>query len=293
MGKSGGSKTKSKSWTGSAQKWAQPYAQAGAGAVQNVYNKNQPGLQAMTDLAQKQVVPALAGKFNAGLGLAGQSRGYVGDVLSGKYLSGNPHLEGMIGLARDNVGNQVNSNFSLAGRYGSGAHNQMLAKGLGEAELGLRYGNYSDEMARMSEAAQLGQAFNSEDLEQLRAMMGTGAALPYIGSSEMANSLGALFQGGYEKSKGKQGSGLLGSALSAGASIGSAAIMASDRRLKKNIEKIGEFEDGLGIYEWEYKFDPSNTRCRGVMADEVKELRPQAYVANFRAGYAGVNYAAL
>jgi hypothetical protein len=67
----------------------------------------------------------------------------------------------------------------------------------------------------------------------------------------------------------------------------------SDRRLKTNIEKVGEATDGLGIYEWEYKFDPSNTRCRGVMADEVEKLRPWAFVPNFRGEYAGVDYAKL
>jgi hypothetical protein len=31
----------------------------------------------------------------------------------------------------------------------------------------------------------------------------------------------------------------------------------------------------------------------GVMADEVKALRPKAFIANFARGYDGVNYAML
>jgi len=42
----GGSKTTSES--GSAQKWAQPFAQQAAGNVQSVFNQNQPQLQQIT-----------------------------------------------------------------------------------------------------------------------------------------------------------------------------------------------------------------------------------------------------
>ncbi len=31
----------------------------------------------------------------------------------------------------------------------------------------------------------------------------------------------------------------------------------------------------------------------GVMADEVEQLRPAAFIPNFNGDYAGVNYAAL
>ena len=70
----------------------------------------------------------------------------------------------------------------------------------------------------------------------------------------------------------------------------------SDRRLKRNIERIGEWDDkgdGLGRYRFSYVFDPTNTLVEGVMADEVRDLRPEAYIPNFRGEYAGVNYGAL
>lgn len=52
------------------------------------------------------------------------------------------------------------------------------------------------------------------------------------------------------------------------------AIAASDRRLKKNIKKIGELGDGLGIYTYNYINDTGP--FVGVMADEVEQLRPDA-----------------
>jgi hypothetical protein len=69
---------------------------------------------------------------------------------------------------------------------------------------------------------------------------------------------------------------------------------ASDRRLKTKIVKVGEAKDGLGIYEWNWKTEPDGPRARGVIADEVKALRPHAYVKGYVNGeYDGVNYAAL
>ena len=49
----------------------------------------------------------------------------------------------------------------------------------------------------------------------------------------------------------------------------------SDRRTKRNIVKIAEFDDGLGLYDFEYVFAPGLV-FRGVMADEVQTLRPEA-----------------
>lgn len=69
----------------------------------------------------------------------------------------------------------------------------------------------------------------------------------------------------------------------------------SDIRLKKNVNKIGELADGLSVYEYEYKeeFGLEKGKQIGVMADEVKELRPWAYIPNFIGEYAGVDYTKL
>ena len=74
------------------------------------------------------------------------------------------------------------------------------------------------------------------------------------------------------------------------ASLGGAAIMASDRRLKKNIQLLGIRQDGLGIYSYEYLW--ADKPSIGVMADEVVLMRPEALGPSI-AGYATVNYGAL
>ena len=75
--------------------------------------------------------------------------------------------------------------------------------------------------------------------------------------------------------------GLLGTA-------GGAAIMASDRRLKRMIEPIGKMEkSGLTVYRYQYKC--SKKWQVGVMADEVKEVYPDAVVKGMH-GYDMVDY---
>jgi len=56
-----------------------------------------------------------------------------------------------------------------------------------------------------------------------------------------------------------------------GSALGGVASLAmSDRRLKKNIKKVGESPSGLNIYNFEYKDKKRGTGTyQGVMADEV------------------------
>ena len=98
---------------------------------------------------------------------------------------------------------------------------------------------------------------------------------------------GGLVAGVGDKNTGRKASGLGNIASTVG---GIASIFSSDRRLKHNIRKVGEFADGLGIYFFSYL--GSKQRFKGVMADEVAELRPWALGPRI-AGYATVNYGAL
>jgi len=73
-----------------------------------------------------------------------------------------------------------------------------------------------------------------------------------------------------------------------GGGLGSAGILASDRRLKKNIHKIGKLMNGLNVYTFDYIWGEPSV---GVMADEVKEIMPHA-VINI-GGFDHVNYSEI
>jgi hypothetical protein len=75
--------------------------------------------------------------------------------------------------------------------------------------------------------------------------------------------------------------------LGAGAQAGAYAWGASDRRLKRNIERIGTHHNGLPIYSFEYLW--GGGKHVGFMADEVREIHPAAVVTIN--GFDVVNYA--
>ena len=62
----------------------------------------------------------------------------------------------------------------------------------------------------------------------------------------------------------------------------------SDRRLKHDIKRIGETDEGLPIYKFKYKGDPEEQTHVGFMADEVEKIHPEAVGESH--GYKTVDY---
>jgi hypothetical protein len=125
-----------------------------------------------------------------------------------------------------------------------------------------------------SRGAEINQGFFNNYLQQLSGLSGLGL------------QAGGLVANAGQRSTGERPS-TIGSVASA---IGGIASIFSDRRLKRDIERVGEFPDGLGIYE--YRYVTGTKRVLGVMADEVAKLRPWA-LGSQRADYMTVNYGAL
>lgn len=65
----------------------------------------------------------------------------------------------------------------------------------------------------------------------------------------------------------------------------------SDRRLKKNIRRIGALDSGIPVYLFEYILGPRRVHM-GVMADEVERVKPEA-VLTLKEGHQMVDYARL
>ena len=81
----------------------------------------------------------------------------------------------------------------------------------------------------------------------------------------------------------------LGGALAGGiGQAGGIGAFFSDRRLKSKIERVGTHPLGIGVYE----YDIAGRRERGVMADEVESVKPEA-VHTHESGYKMVNYGML
>lgn len=276
----------SKTTTGPS-KAALPHINAATSAVKGAYDANAGNLQQISGSlfdAYKKYSSNLGGNLTG-------AKGYVGDVLGGKFADGNPHLESVIDTTNESVADRVNSLFSRAGQTGSSRQIGELGKQLSANESGLRYQNYTDEQKRMMDAVSAAMGLNSADNSNAATMaaLGTTAAeVPYIGANNLAGNIGSLWGNATTT---KQGTNIGQLYAQVAGQAASSAAMASDRRLKRAIDKIGEFADGLGIYEWQYIW--GGDRQRGVMADEVAKLRPWALGPKIADEYATVIYGAL
>ena len=59
------------------------------------------------------------------------------------------------------------------------------------------------------------------------------------------------------------------------AQAGVGLLALSDKKLKENIEEVGQSPTGYKIYEWNYTFN-KNTRYRGAIAQDVIKINPMA-----------------
>jgi hypothetical protein len=276
--------------------WAVPLIQGGANGVLNTYNQNQPQLNALEGQLTGSIIPGIQKQIGETKQQLQPGFNFVNGTLGGQYLNSNPYTTAMANQAGQAAGNAVNSAFSLAGRTGSDNHATDLARGVDQAQNQVLFQNYQNERGLQNQALGALPGMTAAQYQGYTPLLGAtqlGGQLPYYGSNSLSNLGSLLGNYGTSTSNGTQPGGWLNGLLSAGASLGSAAIMASDRRLKTNIEKVGEASDGLGVYEWNWKADPQGPTVRGVIADEVEKLRPWAFVPNFRNGYAGVNYGTL
>ena len=86
--------------------------------------------------------------------------------------------------------------------------------------------------------------------------------------------------------------------MSTGNLLLNAVIGLSDRRLKKNIKKVGRNLAGYGYYTWEWtdealELGAAQYGTEGVIAQEIQEVYPEAVITNLDTGYLMVNYSLL
>jgi hypothetical protein len=175
------------------------------------------------------------------------------------------------------------SNFANSGGYQyllnqgiNGINADRSAKGL------LQSGSTATGVTRMANG--LAQTYLNQYMNNLQnyGQLGLGSAGVLASAGQHSEGTGTSTG----TSKGAK-QGLLGDvAQGVGAYFGAGG---SDIRMKMNIEHIGEYKNGLNKYLFEYK-DRPGVKVIGAMAHEVKEIMPEAYIENFKDGYAGVDY---
>jgi hypothetical protein len=221
----------------------------------------------------------ITGAYSGAMNTGNNATNFLGQLLGvpGSTVSGTAHDIGTAANGIAEAGGAAGGFHDYAQNAGYSNALQALQKGVtgGQAASGLLRSGATG-TALLTKGAALDSSMYDNYLQHLQGLSGLGL------------QAGGLIANAGQKST-SQGGGpsTLGSIAS---TVGGIASIFSDRRLKTDIEKIGELEDGLGLYV--YRYLDKAARFVGVMADEVAKLRPWALGPKV-GGFATVNYEAL
>lgn len=195
-----------------------------ANTATNVYNQNAGSIQAGADRFAS-TIPSILDRYRADPQI-GAARSHYGDVLSGKYLNGNPYIDSIVGQTGDSIRNQVTASLGTRGQTGGSAHSGIVARELAKAENDLRYNDYNTQANRMDNAAaSVGNLVGAEgDLLNQAIAAYQAQTAPLMAANDQAATVGGLL-GPYTKTKQKGSvggliAGAAGSALSGWAAGG-------------------------------------------------------------------------
>jgi hypothetical protein len=173
MSKGGGSNTT----TQKADPWSaqQPFLTTGFEQADNLLNSGGPQYYdkaTYTPFSQQSetAMGMTEDRALAGSPLNTGAQGLAMDTLQGKFLNSNPYLESMFQQGSDKIAENVNAQFSSAGRTGSGAHVGRMTEEMGDLYNNM-YGNQyqqerQNQMNTMQIAPQLA-ATDYHDISQL------------------------------------------------------------------------------------------------------------------------------
>lgn len=254
---------------------------------------NNPATDGMIDAASRDVTRNLYENEIPGINRAGTASGNINSSRAGvaqgiaergagdrvadisSSIRGQAYDRGL-GLAEQSRGTNLSAMGQTAGLYG-----QQLGMGVDALQAGnsMTQGNMGNaiDASKLYQNDQQGQLDAKYAKWQGNDTRQTDLLNRYYGTIGASNWGGTTVQ--------KSTPSIAGTVMG----LASTAAAFSDPRLKENVQKIAEMEDGLGVYTYDYIWGEPSV---GVMADEVAELRPWALGPTL-GGFNTVNYAAL
>lgn len=182
----------SEPWSG-----VQPFLKNAYGDAEGIYQQGAPGYYSGNLIAPQSAntqtaLQNLGQRGAAGSDLTRAAQGQLQDTLSGTYLNGEtPGFQGALNAATrpiiDNYTKTImpgmDSNFSSAGRYGSGAHAMAsgdaaggLMDALGDTTSRMVYQNYGDERNRQIQGMLFAPELAAQDYKDIAAQGQAGQA---------------------------------------------------------------------------------------------------------------------
>ena len=328
--------TKSEPWSGQ-----QPFLTTGFESIKNNYinpatgkvdgsnlPNYYPGQTIATDSPETQAaLAARTGRALYGSPLTSAAQGELTKTLNGDYLNSNPYIDATYNKAAKGVTQNYNevvnpgidSAFTKAGRFGSGAYAQArnsadrtLGTSLSDLATNVYGQNYANERQNQVQGQLYAPDLANQDYYDINQLSSVGDYKTNLAQQQIdadrekynynANKDQAalqqymdLIQGNYGGTQSQSnpyyrnsGASGIGQVAQIGGSIASLASLFSDARLKENIVPVG-MENGHNLYEFNYIGLPQ--RFVGVMAQEVLETNPEAVIET-PLGYK-VNYSAI
>ena len=303
-GKSSTQKTENKP-----PKWAQPLFQQSASEAQRIYDSGAGG-----NVYQGETVAGLGDTTKQGIsGVQSAAAGFsdpnvrnnLTDWASGKNVMSNPYFNEALQGQLDDTAAQVQSQFSGAGRYGSGANVGVLTNKLGNIRANALSNQYNQDVNNMFTAGNALTNWNNANIGAQQAVTNAGQLEDQARQAKLTadftkwqsedmqpwTRLG-LLQSAAAGSAGNYGTNTQTvsqpfNALQGVGALGS-LFTKSDARLKTGIKPVG-VKNGHTIYEWRYV--GSMMRFRGVMAQDVIDINPSAVIV--QNGYYAVDYSAI
>lgn len=298
--------------------WSVPLFEKSASEAQKIYDSGAGG-----NVYQGQTVAGLGNTTQAGIqgvqntvaGLpsATSSANNLAGMASGSYLKdGNPHFNAALDNQLQKAGEKIQSQFSGAGRYGSGANTSVLTNQLGGLATSALSDQFNRDTQNMLTANNMIDSSSSNlfqnKLAGNQAVMGAGQIQDANKQAQLTsdftkwqsndmkdwNRLG-LLQSAAAGSAGNYGTNTQTQTQPFNAAQGIGALGSlftkSDARAKINIVPV-TVENSYPVYEFSYR-GHAGERWRGVMAQDVIERDPLAISIDRTDGLFMVDYARL
>lgn len=174
-----------------------------------------------------------------------------------------------------------------------GANNDARQQGLNQQVTAGNFANQARGQGIQELLALRNQPLNEfnalRSASQVEAPQFSGPSAVSMANTDVAGNINQAYQNQLDAWNARQQSSnsFLNSLMGVGGQLGAAFI--SDRRLKTNVKRVGLLPQGIGVYDYEYAGDPKHERIRGVMAQEVERVDPDA-VLEMDDGYKAVDY---
>lgn len=170
----------------------QPYLKEGMKAAQDLYKTGGQHYFPNSTVAgfspdQEQAFGLAKDRALQGNATMDAAEGYTQDVLAGKY-SGDPYQSQVFNSIASNVMPAVNSQFSAAGRYGSGAHAGTMTEELTNAFAPYASQQYENSLNRMGQASNAAQGFAANDYADIAALSDIGGQRRQLAQSELQDA---------------------------------------------------------------------------------------------------------